>query len=373
MKKWGILIVIFVILVIAGIGIVRLRKHQLESIRIETKLPVPVDTARVERGTFYNWQLYIGQLESNKQSTIRARIQGQVAKILKREGDLVKKGEVVVELDGVKGSAFGTRKAIEESIKNQKKAIADMEKAVENLKKIYQRDVNLYQNKAISKQALELSENRLKQGEINLANLKKGLANLEDKLSFFSVKSPFTGVVSKVIVNIGDVVMPSMPLMQLENKNNCKLVVTVATKDIPHIKVGTKAKVLFDNKSLDCEVSRVYPSARGMGVGNVEIDFSEHPFNLPLGSKLSVLIPTQIIENCLMVPDNAVLTSAYKNVVFRIVNKKVEPVNVKILGASENSYAIEGNLNEGDLIVKGSDSLLMRLEKGTEVLIGKGE
>ncbi len=46
MKKWGILIVIFVILVIAGIGIVRLRKHQLESIRIETKLPVPVDTAR---------------------------------------------------------------------------------------------------------------------------------------------------------------------------------------------------------------------------------------------------------------------------------------------------------------------------------------
>ncbi|BBB32606.1 RND family efflux pump membrane fusion protein [Thermotomaculum hydrothermale] len=373
MKRWTILIIVFLVLVIGGIALVKLRWHQLQSIRIETKLPVPVDTARVKKGVFKKWMLYIGTLESNKQAMVRGRIQGQVTKILKREGDFVKKGDKIIELDGIEGSSFGTRKALEKSIQDQKKAIADMEKTVANLKNIYERDLNLYQNKAISKQALEVSENRLKAGEIQLSNLKKGLYNLQDKFSFYSVRAPFSGVITKVMVNEGDVIMPSMPLVQLENKNACKLVVTVASDDIPKIKVGREAKVLYNNQELDAEIARVYPSARGLGVGSVEIDFSEHPFNLPLGSKLSVEIPVEVIQDALLVPDGAVLTSAYTNTVFRIVNKKVEPINVKVLGASANSYAVEGNLHEGDLVVVGSDSLLMRLEKGTEVLLGKGE
>ena len=167
--------------------------------------------------------------------------------------------------------------------------------------------------------------------------------------------------------------MPSMPVVQIENKDACKLVVTVASDDIPKIKSGREAKVLYDNREIDAIVSRVFPSAKGLGVGLVEIDFSSHPFNLPLGSKLSVKIPIEILENTLLVPEGAVLTSAYINVVFKIVNKKVEPVNVEILGSSTDSYAVNGDLREGDLVVVGSDSLLMRLKQGTEVLVGKGD
>ncbi len=372
-KKWAIFIIVVIILVIAGVALVIHRKHQLESIRIETKLPVPVDTAEVEKGEFLNWQLYIGVLKSNSQSTVRSRVQGQVSTILKREGDFVKKGEALIELDGYRGAEFGTRKALLNSIKNQKKAIKDMEKTVENLKKIYKRDLNLYQNKAISKQALELSENRLKEGEIKLATLKTSLSNLEEKYSFFTVKSPFSGVISKVIVNIGDVVMPSMPLMKVENKGSCKLVVPVSTDDVVKIKKGFPVRLLYNGNVLNAKVSRVYPSAGETGMGFVEIDLNEHPFSLPLGSRISVKIPSDILTNATLVPDGCVLTSSAKNIVFKVENDRVEPVNVKILGFSSDYYAVEGNLKEGDIVVKGSDSLLMRLNKDTRVKASKGE
>ncbi len=372
-KKWAIFIIVVIILVIAGVALVIHRKHQLESIRIETKLPVPVDTAEVEKGEFLNWQLYIGVLKSNSQSTVRSRVQGQVSTILKREGDFVKKGEALIELDGYRGAEFGTRKALLNSIKNQKKAIKDMEKTVENLKKIYKRDLNLYQNKAISKQALELSENRLKEGEIKLATLKTSLSNLEEKYSFFTVKSPFSGVISKVIVNIGDVVMPSMPLMKVENKGSCKLVVPVSTDDVVKIKKGFPVRLLYNGNVLNAKVSRVYPSAGETGMGFVEIDLNEHPFSLPLGSRISVKIPSDVLTNATLVPDGCVLTSSSKNIVFKVENDRVEPVNVKILGFSSDYYAVEGNLKEGDIVVKGSDSLLMRLNKDTRVKASKGE
>ena len=84
-------------------------------------------------------------------------------------------------------------------------------------------------------------------------------------------------------------------------------------------------------------------------------------------------IPVKILDNVLIVPDNGVLTSASKNILFKVVDGKVEPANVEILGASDNSYAVNGEIKEGDVIVVGSDSLLMRLKKGTHVLVSKGE
>ncbi len=52
---------------------------------------------------------------------------------------------------------------------------------------------------------------------------------------------------------------------------------------------------------------------------------------------------------------------------------RVLPVNVKIIGISADEYAVEGDLKGGDTVVCGSDSLLIRLNKGTEVITDRGE
>jgi len=55
-----------------------------------------------------------------------------------------------------------------------------------------------------------------------------------------------------------------------------------------------------------------------------------------------------------------------------VVNGKVKTVPVHMLGQSEDGFAVSGNLNSGDVVVVGSDSLLMRLSGGTSVKAVEG-
>lgn len=367
MKRWLILIVVAVLLVIGGVTLVKLRKHQLESIRIATKLAVPVETATVRQGTFIHWQPYIGHLESNRQGVIKARLTGQVSRILKREGQMVKPGEPVMELDGTPNSPFGTRKALQASVASQRQAVQNMEKSVKNLEAIVARDRDLYAHKAISKQALEVSENNLQAARVQLSSLKTGLASLQEKLSFLTVRAPFEGTISQVKVNEGDVVMPSQVVMELEDATPCKVKSTVSTDDLTRLKVGAPVQILYDGQQLDAVLTRVYPSAKDAGVGTVEVELPEPPFGLPLGATVSVNLPIQQIPDALMLPVGAVLTSADTATVFRIENGKVHPVTVRVIGESAEGFAVSGKLKDGDLAVRGSDSLLMRLAEGTPV------
>jgi len=367
MKRWIILIVVVVLFVIGGTLLVKLRKHQLNSIRIAPLQAVPVETATVRVGQYIHWQPYIGHLESNRQGTVKSRIVGQVSRILKREGDAVRKGDTIIEMDGVPGDARGSRAALEAALNNSKKTVEDLKKNEQNMQTIYNRDKMLFEKKVISRQALELSENHWNEAKVQLQNVKSQMANIESELSFFSVKAPFDAVVSTVPVNEGDVVMVSQPLMEIEDSTPCKIKSTVSIDDLTAMKRGERAQILYDGKKIDAEISRVYPSASETGVGTVEVDLPEPPFGLPLGSTVSVNLPIRRIESAILLPMGSVLKSVNKASVFNIVNGKAKVVPVTIMGESEDGFAISGRLSEGDTVVVGSDSLLMRLADGTKV------
>ncbi len=367
MKRWIILIVVALLFVIGGVSLVKLRKHQLESIRIAPLQAVPVETAMARVGEYIHWQPYIGHLESNRQGTVKSRIVGQVSRILKREGDAVRKGETVIEMDGLPGDAVGSRAALETALNNAKKSVQDLKKNEQNMQTIYNRDKMLFEKKVISRQAMELSENHWKEAKVQLQNVKSQMADIKSKLSFFSVKAPFDAVVSTVPVNEGDVVMVSQPLMEIEDATPCKIRTTVSTDDLTAMKVGEPAQILYDGKKIDAEISRVYPSARDAGIGTVEVDLPEPPFGLPLGATVSVTLPIQRIESVILLPIGSVLKSVDKASVFKIVDGKAKVVPVTVMGESEDGFAISGQLREGDTVVVGSDSLLMRLTDGTSV------
>jgi len=371
MRRFILLFIVLAILIIGGISLVKLRKSQLEHIRIEDRHAISVETATVKSGTFKKWNLYLGTLKSDRQIRLKSRIQGQVTRVYKREGQEVVKGEVIMELDGIEGSTTATRRALELSLLNQKNAISTMNKTLNNLREMYHRDKNLYENHAISKQVLEESENRMKAGEIQLANQNKELVNMQSTYSFYKVSAPFSGVISEIISNEGDVVIPGGPLFKMENTGRCKLVVTVGSSDIPDIRKGSEARIRFDTQNLMATVDRIHPSTTQTGTGQVEISLDRHPFNLPLGAMLSVEIPTQIIESAMILPGDGVLT-AQKSIVFKIVNGKIQPVSVELLGNSSDSCAVRGDLKEGDQVVRGSDSLFLRLFKGMSVIVHKG-
>ncbi len=371
MKRWIILIIVAVIVVIGAVSLLRFRKHQLEAIRIAPVKAIPVDTARIRKGDFHNERVYFGVVDSNRDARLQARISGQVSRILKREGDSVRKGDVLVELDGVPGDATGSRAALETAFRNAKKSVQDLKKNVENMKIIYNRDKMLFEKRAIPRQGMELSENRWKEAKVQLQNVKSQMADIQSKLNFFTVKAPFDGTVAAVLIKEGEIVMPSRPLVRLENTTPCKIVVSVSSDDLLTFSPGTRARILYGGNELDANLSRVYPSASPGGTGTVEIRLDRPPFGLPVGASVEVRIESAGIPDALIVPTAAVLRGAKNAVVFVVKNGVVHTVSVRVTAESENEMAVEGELSPGEAVVVGSDSLLMRLFDGLRVVSGE--
>lgn len=128
----------------------------------------------------------------------------------------------------------------------------------------------LFENGAVAQQVMEQSESRWKETRIQLSTMKNELSGLRENYSFFTVRAPFDGRVSAVSVNQGDVVTASQPQITLEDDSSCKVVVTVASGDLPSLRPQTPASIAYQDRRQACELTRVYPSTAGSGTGTVE-------------------------------------------------------------------------------------------------------
>ncbi|HHI67940.1 MAG TPA: efflux RND transporter periplasmic adaptor subunit [Planctomycetes bacterium] len=365
--KFFFVLVVGAALALGGYKLVKLRKKQLASIRIAPVRSVPVETGKVRSGEFVPWRPYIGRLESNRQALLKARASGTVSRILKREGEKVLAGEPLVELEGTSDKPLGSRLALAETIRRQKEAILDTEKTGENLLSILKRTRDLFEKKMASLDQVQLLENQVASTRARIADLKRALASFEEKLSFYTVPALFDGVVSRVKVNLGDVVMPSQPLLELEDPSPCKVRTTVSTEDLRRLSIGAPVRIGSGKRTITAKITRIYPSARDLGVGTVEAALPAPPFGLPLGATVAIDLPVKRIPHTLAAPMGCVLAGPKLSTVFKIEEGKVRVVKVKVLASSPEEFAIQGDLKPGDLLVKGSDSLLMRLAGGTAV------
>ncbi len=365
--KFVVVILLGAALTFGAVKLVRLRKEQLARTRIAPVRTVPVVPGRITRGDFLLVRPYIGVLGSNRQASLQARVSAQVTQVLHREGEAVRRGDPLVELDGTPSAPRGSRLAAMKTLEHQEKALADSEKTRRNLLSILERTRGLFRKKMASLDQVQLLENQVEAVAVRISDLKRALANAREKLDFFTIRALFDGRISRVLVNPGDLVMPGRPVLEMEDPSPCKITVSVSTEDLPRLKAGLQARVTWKGKALTVPIARVYPSADRSGVGTVELDLPEPPFGLPLGASVTVEIPVRRIPDVLLAPEGGVLQGPEKATVFKIVEGRIRVVPVRVLGASPTQFALEGPLSPGDEIVTGSDSLLLRLTAGTKV------
>jgi len=364
MKK-VVIILVLVALVLGAVYIVKKRKAELTSIKPSTRHSFHVKKGEVKLEDFSQKDKFFGTVEAFDSANIISRVQGQITKIYKREGDIIKKGEKVVELDNL----TGLKKSLIEKLNSLKKQLENTNTVIANLQQSFDRDKKLYASKAISLEMLQMSENRLSEAISKRDMLNSQISDVKTQISFFTVTSPYEGVVSKLFVKKGDIAMPGRPILKIENTNKYKVVVTVDSEVVGNIKQGSPAKLIYNNQEINTTVARVFPSLT-MGKGMVEIDLKDKPFNLPTGSFIDVLVETKSLENTLTVPETALLRIEDNAYCYKLVNQNhVEPVKVKVLGISHGVAAVNSDkLKQGDFVVTASETILLRLSKDSKVI-----
>lgn len=301
-----------------------------------------------------------GKIQPEKDIKISPYISGEVVELYVKEGDQVRKGDLLAKIDPeIYASQFdqaeaslNTQKA---NLSNAKARLAQMKAQFENSKLTYDRQEKLFQQQVISKAEYDqakaafqvaqaqvsASEEDIRASEFMVKSAEAALKRSREDLTRTAIFSPNDGTVSKLSVLKGERVTGASQfssgteIMRIANLNEMEALVQVNENDIVRVKMGDTALIEVDaylNRKFKGVVTEIATSANSTGTGvdqvtnfNVKIhlikesyhdllhdsDSSYSPFRP--GMSCTVDIQTETALNTLTVPIQSVTTRADKD------------------------------------------------------------
>ncbi len=397
MKKYWItggIILVIVLLVIANIA----KKDK----------GVEVMAEKVLRGTVQQKVTGSGQIKPAVEVKVSAQVAGKIIRIYVKEGDHVKKGQLLVELDPqkYKASVERAQSSLLAAKANEKKAKSDLERTQE-----------LYKKHLISAADLEAAEANYEAAVSNRMQAEASLKEAQDALDKTMLYASIDGVVTKVNKEQGEMTLGAQfqedVILIVSDLSVMEAVVEVDENDVVNINKGDSAIVevdAFPDTTYHGIVTKIAHSAITKGLGTAEqvtnfevtvtLDNPDPRFRPGMSTTVDIL--TKRLDNVLKVPIQAVTVRSedeiekalnknsktrdkkkstkkeslaekkqkMKEVVFIIKDGKAVLRPVKLGISDDTHYAVLSGLNEGDEVITGPFRLLNKtLKDGQAVRI----
>jgi HlyD family secretion protein len=241
------------LLVVAAV-IIAVIALPLVQARLRGGAAVEVQVEKLEPRTIRSSVLASGRLIHEEQVKLSSEEIGKVTAIYVREGDLVKKGELVLQIDDQRYRAAVEQNEAAERV--QQIAIERQQLQVENLRTQWERTRGLHDRKLIDDDRFTTATNQLKIAEVDLQSSRATLSQVraqldqaKDHLAKTSTYSPIDGLVTTVDIKVGETAIssstniPGSNLMTIANPDSILTEVNVDEADIANVRVGQPAKV----------------------------------------------------------------------------------------------------------------------------------
>lgn len=212
------------------------------------------DVATVEQRALSRSLPLSGSLTPLVQATVKSRVSGDVLEVLVREGQVVKKGEVLARIDIRNlGAQFDSQRA------SLDKARADLALAKINS----ETNALMLKEKFISKNAYDsaLSAYDAAAASVKVAEAQARLAQigLDDAV----VRAPIAGIVSQRMVQPGEKVSPDSPMLAIVDLGQLELEAPAPASEIPSVKIGQTGSFKvggYGERVFTAKVERINPS-----------------------------------------------------------------------------------------------------------------
>lgn len=298
---------------------------------------------------------YVAQIQSIKNVEIRSQANGFIKKIYVDEGQYVKEGQLLFQLNDER-----YRNEVEKSVALVGSASAEMGAAEVEVRRVK----ILADKNVISKTELELAEAKYKIAKAKLSEAKANESTARLMLSYASVKAPFSGVINRIPLKLGSLVSEGSLLTTISDIQSMFAYFNLSEKEylqymdakkkdsVRHS--GTVYLLLADGKrfpangiieTMETEINSSTGSlafrARFQNAGNL----------LKHGSTGKVLLTTKA-GDVVMIPQKSVFEIQDKNYVY-VIDKNNKVVIKNIIPGSRlgNAYLVREGLSAGDRIL----------------------
>lgn len=364
-RKSRIIITIIVIVVLIGgaAALIKKKKAKLARAPKYGLAPTVVHVATAKHGNLDINLSYLSVVEPFNTANVSSRDAASVVTVAVDEGDMVKAGDIMLELDAKDileniASLSAQVKQAEAELAANQATVAALEKSTAYWEREAKRDNTLAKDGAIPEAQAEGTANKADEisGQHDAArrkstalsetirSIKRKKAQLQAQLDYYKLQSPFDGVVTRRLVDPGDLASPGKPLITVEDRSRLMLAFDVPQQDLDRIHEGLPVAFTIAGKSLQAKLSHLYPAltAARMVRAEVYIDGPDRT-GVTIGAYVPVIVRLSQFTNVTLVPaDCLVNNQGKKPYVYVVKNGHVTVRPVTVLGDNGKLNAIEG-------------------------------
>jgi membrane fusion protein (multidrug efflux system) len=294
-------------------------------------LAVAVVTAHPVKKDFAHEVEALGTLRANESVDITAKVADRVAAIHFKEGQQVRKGDVLVELDNTEARAD----------------LAAAEAAASDSRSQYKRSQELFQTKALSEAQLDQLHATLLANE---ARVEAARSRLRDRV----ITAPFNGRVGLRNVSLGGLVNPGAVITTLDDLSVVKLDFAVPEIFLSTLQPGLTVQArstAYPNESFTGRVAsvatRVDPTTRAVTIRAL---IDNRDGRLRPGMFMTVKLVRQEGQ-ALMLPEQAVVPENERQFVYVVEDGRAHKREIKIGRRRPGEVEILDGLTEADAVV----------------------
>ena len=316
----------------------------------------------------------IGEVDAKEIYPINSQVTGKILSLTKDQGDWIKRGEIIAQLDPVdlpiqlESAKIAEKKALLQ-IKVSKENLSSLEAKYKLLQATYNRTYKLYKQKFASqaeydkvksdldsiKAQIRSAQVQIESTKIELQRTGKNIEALEKKLQLFTIKSPIDGYVITKNAQVAQTVLPSVPIITLVDPKSVWVKVYIDEHISGKVKVGQPAIIMLRSrpaKPFSAKVARIESQSDPVTEERiVDITFDKIPMPFYIKERAEATIITGNVQNALQVPIHTLVQKEGEMGVWIEKKNRAHFVPVELLTSDDKFTAVKGITQKDKVLI----------------------
>jgi RND family efflux transporter MFP subunit len=210
----------------------------------------------------------VGTVRARTSAVVSARIPGVVSILKVREGDRVRKGQMLAQLDaqenqaaaaGAAAGAEEAKRALDEAL--SRKRLTDT--TFERYQKLFSEQAVTRQEFDVKQTERDLATQAVARAEARLKQAQEGSRSASAIAAYTRIIAPISGIITSKQADLGATVFPAQPLMTIEDEGSYQLELSLPESIALTVKPGTAVQVTLDaiNSTFSARITEIVPSA----------------------------------------------------------------------------------------------------------------
>ena len=327
------------------------------AIRPDGQAKSKVTVQKIAQAALPEEHAFTGNVEGERRVNLSTKIMGQILSIPCTEGMPVTAGQTVVR---IKSDDISAKRA------QVRANLIEAEAALKNVETNYNRVKSLYVQKSATQKEMDDVEMSYRMAQARVEAVKEMEKEVTDVIGYGDVISPIQGYVTKKFAHEGDMAVPGMPLITIEDLSVLKVMTQVPESEIHLFRTGDEVKILIDalnGKEIKGSVDQINPGGNPMSrqfeVKVIIKNISAETRGLLKSGMFARVLLTKGSKTAITVPENVIIRRGQLEGLYVVSNGNTAMLRwIRTGKMFGDRVEILSGLDDGETIVTSSETKL---------------